>query len=227
MALHYHGLPLTPASLLDLLAGKNVCISYATARTSNILWALRYAQSIMWDNGAFSIFTQGNGALNPFEFYSWVEPYLGHPHWAVVPDVIDGSIEQQRELTKTWPFPKDLGAPVWHLGLSMDYLFELIDAWPRVCLGSSGQYWDVGSETWERRMDEVFNQLARTRRHMPHLHGLRMLGQLGKRWPLASADSVNVSRNFKSSGQCPGCMATQIDQVNSPLSWSIQEDLFV
>jgi hypothetical protein len=43
-------------------------------------------------------------------------------------------------MVKTWPFPRALGVPVWHLGLPIDYLLELVDDWGRVALGSSGQY---------------------------------------------------------------------------------------
>lgn len=56
----------------------------------------------MLDNGAFSAKTRGL----PFDlpgFYAWAEAHLAHPHWAVVPDVIDGTVEQQREMVKTWP----------------------------------------------------------------------------------------------------------------------------
>jgi hypothetical protein len=218
MAIHYHGLPLTPTGALDRLAGKHVCVSFATARPSQTEWALRRAQGIMWDNGAFSAFTQGQ-AFDEGGFYAWVEPFLAHPHWAVVPDVIDGSIEQQRELAARWPFDRALGAPVWHLALPLDYLLELADAWPRVCLGSSGVYWQIGSAAWQRRMDEVFEYLAKHRRTVPWVHGLRMLGQIGDRWPMASADSTNVARNYKDNEECPGCMSHRIDIINGPLRW--------
>lgn len=217
MALHYHGLPITPASRLDELAGKHVCISYATARPSNIKWAMANAQSIMWDNGAFTFFRQG-GRLNVPAFYRWLNRKLGHPNWAVVPDVIDGSVEEQRELIATWPFDKTLGAPVWHLGLPFDYLLELADNWPRICFGSSGEYWKIGSPAWEQRMDEAFDELARRRRALPWVHGLRMLSKLGDRWPLASADSVNVTRN-RHNGYCAGCKSHRIDTKNGPIEW--------
>lgn len=226
MALHYHGLPLTPAEKLELLNGKNVCISHATARKSQTDWALKNAQSVMWDNGAFTFFRQG-GNIDLNVFYSWLEDKLGHPHWAVIPDVIGGTEEQQKEMLKTWVFPRELGAPVWHLGLSFDYLLFLVDNYPKVCLGSSDKYWKVGGQEWQQRMDDTFDFLSSKRKQLPWLHGLRMLAQLKERWPLSSADSVNVSRNYKSRGVCPGCMASQIDSTNPPLIWKHkQEQLF-
>jgi hypothetical protein len=222
MALHYHGLPLTPTKNLELINGKNVCISHATAYKGCIEWALKHAQSIMWDNGAFSFYNKG-GKINIPSFYSWLEDKLGHPHWAVIPDVIGGTEEQQKELLLTWPYPKEYGAPVWHLGLSFDYLLYLVDNYPKVCLGSSDKYWKVGGKEWSNRMDETFNYLVSKRRYLPWLHGLRMLNQLKNKWPLASADSVNVARNYKTRGVCPGCMANQIDKHNPPLFWQITE----
>jgi hypothetical protein len=67
--------------------------------------------------------------------------------------------------------------------------------------------------TWERRMDEVFNHLAR-RGRLPWLHGLRMLGQI-RSWPLASADSTNVAQNFGRDTGCAYCKAKQINR-NQP-----------
>ena len=214
MALHYHGLPITPAAKLDALMGKHVCISFATARASNISWALQHAQSILWDNGAFS--THRSGTVYDAEaFYRWVEPFLVHPHWAVIPDVIDGDELKQEALLKTWGFSRNLGAPVWHLHESLNRLRRLTAEWPRVCLGSSGQYWSVGSTAWKNRMDEAFTAIQRENSGA-WIHGLRMLSQIGKQWPLASADSVNVARNAHR-GYCPGCKSHRIDVVNGPL----------
>ena len=59
MTIHYHGLPLTPEVILLDLAGKHVCISYATKRDAQVQTCLRLMQSIMFDNGAFTIHTGG------------------------------------------------------------------------------------------------------------------------------------------------------------------------
>lgn len=199
--------------LLDL-AGRHVCISYATQRPAQTEISVRRMQSIMFDNGAFTLHQQG-GKLNEAAYYRWIAPLLGHPHWAVVPDVIDGEVDDQRALLRTWPFPRELGAPVWHLGLSIDYLLELTDNWPRICFGSSRQYWKVGSPIWQRRMDEATEAIFKRRQHAPWLHGLRMMAQAGKRWPLASVDSVNVARNYKSYEDRPAMVAHRLDIVNN------------
>ena len=220
MMIHYHGTPLTPRAELMKLAGRHFCVSFAEPRDADV--AVQIGQSVMWDNGAFSAFTKGA----PFDergFYAWVEPRLGHPHWAVVPDVIDGSIEDQRALTSRWPFDKALGAPVWHMGLPVDWLLELADGWPRLCFGSTAAYWQVGSPAWARRADAAFNALER-RGLRPWVHMLRGLGLGRCRWPFASADSVNVARNFKSAGMCPAAMAGAIDAVQTPHQWTLQPE---
>ena len=161
-------------------------------------------------------------------YYAWLEPRLGHPHWAIIPDVIDGQMEDQVELVATWPFDKALGAPVWHMGLPISYLLHLAENWPRICFGSSGQYWQVGSDSWCRRADEAFNALEQ-RGLRPWIHMLRGLDLCGDRWPFASADSVNVARNFKRNLVCPERMARRIDAVQNPIRWHIrasQGDMF-
>jgi hypothetical protein len=223
--IHYHGTPLTPRSELIKMAGKSFCVSFAEPRDAE--WCLANGQAVMWDSGAFSAFTKGK-TVDWAKYYAWLDPLLGHPHWGVVPDVIDGSVEAQRGLVATWPFSKELGAPVWHMALPISYLIDLANHWPRICFGSSGAYWQVGSEKWERRADEAFNALE-SRGLRPWIHMLRGLALCGDRWPFASADSVNVARNFKDSNTCPERMARRIDAIQSPIRWTLraeQKDMF-
>lgn len=224
--MHYHGTPITPRGQLEHMAGRLFCVSYAAPQ--DLATCLRIGQGVMLDNGAFSAKTRGA----PFDrdgFYAWAEPHLAHPHWGVVPDVIDGTVEQQREMVASWPFRREFGIPVWHLGLPIDYLLELCDDWGRVCFGSAGAFWKIGGAAWCGRMDEAFNALVNTFGRVPWVHGLRMLGQAEGPWPLASADSANVGRNFKDGIVCAECMARRIDAVNPPTLWTerpVQEDAF-
>ena len=214
--IHYHGTPITPNWALESMAGQHFCVSFA--RPDNLKTCLRIGQSLMLDNGAFSAKTRG-ADFDPVAFYQWIDPLLAHPHWGVVPDVIDGSVEQQREMVRTWPFPRTLGMPVWHLALPIDYLLELVDGWGWVALGSSGQYWQVGSPAWAARMDEAFNALSRAHARLPWTHGMRMLAQGTEQWPLSSADSTNVALHHAEQTQCAGCMAKRINKCNPPSAW--------
>lgn len=220
MTIHYHGTPLTPRDQLWLMAGKNFCVSYANPADADI--CLRIGQSVMWDNGAFSLFTKGK-AVDWTGYYSWLEKRLGHPHWAVIPDVIDGDVEDNAQLVKQWPHRKELGVPVWHMADPLETLLDFAQEFPKVCLGSSGAYWQVGSEAWCRRCDEAFNELAR-RGPMPWVHMLRGMAVAGKRWPFASVDSVNVARNYKDTNSCPEAMARVIDSVQCPIKWKTQPE---
>ena len=214
--IHYHGTPITPREQLLRMAGRHFCVSFSEPRDLDT--CLRIGQSVMLDNGAFSAFTRG-AAFDLAGYYGWLEPVLAHPHWAVVPDVIDGPEAEQIAMLRSWPFAAELAAPVWHLGLPIDYLLWLADHWPRICFGSSAAYWDVGSPAWCGRMDEAFNALARRRGSLPWVHGLRMLGQAGERWPLASADSTNVAQNHKRDTGCAECKAATLDAIQCRADW--------
>lgn len=223
--IHYHGTPLTPRSELLKMAGKHFCVSYAHPADAD--WCLMHGQSVMWDNGAFSAYTKG-APFDPLAFARWVEPRLGHPHWAVIPDVIDGDVAAQRDLMRTWPHPRELSAPVWHMALPIERLIELADNWPRICFGSSGAYWQVGSDAWARRCDQAWNALTQHGLR-PWVHMLRGLDLAGDKWPFASADSVNVARNYKDRRMCPERMARIIDARQTPHVWAVrptQPDMF-
>lgn len=109
------------------------------------------------------------------------------------------------------------------MALPIDWLIELADRWPRIAFGSSGSYWQIGSDLWERRCDEAWNALER-RGLRPWVHMMRGLDLCGDRWPFASADSVNVARNFKRNGVCPERMARIIDARNSPVQWRVRPE---
>ena len=226
MTIHYHGTPLTPRSALMQMAGKHFCVSFADPRDASV--CLQIGQSVMWDNGAFSAFTQGKPLDIP-GYIAWLDPILHAPHWAVIPDVIDGTVDQQREMVEGWPYPAHLSAPVWHLGLDLEWLIELAEKFPRICFGSSGRYWQVGSPDWCKRVDAAFDALSKRHSRLPHIHMLRGLAMCGDRWPFASADSVNVARNFKDDNTDPERMARRIDAVQCPIRWTLypeQEGLF-
>jgi len=229
--IHYHGTPLTPRLDLMKMAGKSFCVSFAHPNDAD--WCLQNGQSVMLDNGAFTTFKKGV-KFDVKAFSEWVEPKLGHPHWAVIPDVIGGDESEQKDQISRWNHPKELSAPVWHMNLSIDWLVELASNWPKICFGSSGKYWQVGSELWSRKADEAFNALEK-RGLRPWVHMMRGLSMCGEIWPFASADSVNVALNFKGSKSrgyepvCPERMARNIDARQCPNKWVIkplQRNLF-
>ncbi len=219
--IHYHGTPLTPKENLYKMAGKHFCVSFADPRNAEI--CMQIGQSVMWDNGAFTTYTSGK-KFNSDNYYKWLEDKLGHPHWAVIPDVIGGDEKENKEFLQTWPYSKNYGVPVWHLHLSLEYLVDLCNDYPKVCFGSSGQYWQVGSASWEQRVNDAFNELDKKFKTMPWIHMLRGLNMSGKHYPFASADSVNVARNYKSLNRCPEKMAREIDSIQCPIGWNQKQE---
>ncbi len=221
MTVHYHGTPITPLEQLDNMAGFDFCISYA--HPQDLRWCLKNAQQIMFDNGAFSIWTKG-GTLDVDGYNRWLAPILRPPHFAVIPDVIGGSVEENNALIDAWPRAWDhVGAPVWHLNEPLEQLLDLVGAgWQRVCFGSAGEYRTIGTAAWCRRMDEAFNELQHEYGPvLPWIHGLRMMDQMD-RWPLASVDSTNVAQNWKRDTGCARCKAEPINARQVPSDWTLQ-----
>lgn len=199
------------------MRGKNFCVSFA--RPDDLETVLKIGQSVMFDNGAFSAKTNGY-EFNEKKYYDWVDKYVCPPHWAVIPDVIDGSIDQQRDKISKWYFSKNISCPVYHLHLNLDWLWELVNEFPKVAIGSSGIFWQVNSQPWRQRMDQVFEFLEKKGNSCCWLHGMRMLNLSGDIYPLASADSTNVARNFKDLGIHPLKFADRIDVLQTPKKFS-------
>jgi hypothetical protein len=215
--IHYHGTPITPREQLLRMEGRHFCVSYA--QDQDLKTCLRIAQSVIFDNGAFSTWKRGR----PFDeegYIAWLVPILHQPHWAVVPDVIDGDEAANDAMLLRWPYGRELGAPVWHMHESIPRLLHLADRWPKVCIGSSAEYATIGTPTWCGRMDEAFNALTARHARLPWIHGLRMLGQAGNEWPLASADSTNVAQNWKRDTGCAECKAGALDGIQPPSLWN-------
>lgn len=186
--LHYHGTPITPRSALATMTGRHFCVSFMAPNDLN--WCLQHGASVMLDNGAFSAWTRGI-TINWNSFYDWVEPNLRHPHWAVLPDVIDGDEKANDNLLTLNRLPKEFVAPVWHLHESLDRLRKLADEWPRLCFGSSGEFATPGNAPWIRRIDKAWDVLAQSNRK-PWVHMLRAMKEASQgAWPFC------VSRQHK------------------------------
>lgn len=223
MTIHYHGTPITPRSkLVSDMLGCCFCVSYSDPRDVKICHQI--GQSVMLDNGAFSFWKTGK--LTDWDgFYSWADQWLDcATTWAVIPDVIDGEVYQNEDLIRKWPFG-DRGAPVWHMHESISRLLELLDAWPRVCIGSSERYSQILSMGWQRRIDEAFNAIVKRHQRIPWIHMLRGMQLARKEWPFASLDSTDIARNHNLPQNTPEEMARRWDQIQCPIGWLPREQL--
>ena len=193
--IHYHGgRHSTWQVAVAIWKRRHALVSYADPQQVAI--AADVAQSFALDNGAFSVWKQGID-INWISYYEWVEQWWRHPgfDWAVIPDVIDGDEAANDRLVEDWPFGRNAGVPVWHLHESLERLAGLAGEWPRVALGSSGQFATPGTASWWGRMQQVMDTICRAGRPVVKIHGLRMLSpHIVEHVPLASADSAYVSR---------------------------------
>lgn len=174
----------------------------------------------MLDNGAFSKWKQGTVTNWP-AYYEWAEEWLSYPTtWAVVPDEIDAGAEAQDALLAQWPFG-ERGVPVWHMDEPIDRLLALCDGWPKVCIGSTSQYAEVLSPSWERRMDEAWDEIAKRHHFLPWVHMLRGMNCCARRWPFASVDSTDIARNHNQPQNTPRKMAERWDKMQCPGVWRV------
>lgn len=197
--IHYHGLPITPATAAEAaIHSGHAFVSFRHA--DQLAIAVEVAQSFAIDNGAFSAWRSGSPVMDWSEFYAWAGECRKIPScdFAVIPDVIDGGEADNDALLAEWPLPRWFGAPVWHMHESLARLERLAADWPRVCIGSSGEYAIVGSAAWWSRIGQAMRVVCDDDgRPGCRLHGLRMLDpSVFTRLPFASADSTNIGRNI-------------------------------
>jgi hypothetical protein len=161
----------------------------------------------------------------------------------LIPDLIDGSEADNDALIADSDLKPRFGCPIWHLHESLNKLERLVWNWPRVALGSSGEFAEIGTFRWWSRMAEAMTVCCdREGFPLTRLHGLRMLDpQIVRSFPFASADSTNVARNIGLDQRWTGSytpineagravvIADRIEAVNSPHRWvrfETQQTLF-
>lgn len=212
----YHGGPITP----DVVAasfwkGRHGLISFAHPDQVTIVASA--ADSFVLDNGAFSMWRVGKKPDWNL-YYRWVAEWKQHPgfDWAIIPDVIDGTEQQNDALLSEWPYPT-IGVPVWHLHESLERLEILITSFPRVAFGSSGKWANPGTKDWWIRMEEAMKVACDERgRPISKLHGLRMLRRsILARIPFSSADSSTVARNIGIDKNWKGYLQPRNKQVRA------------
>lgn len=195
----YHGLPITPiTTAVAAISGGHAFVSFANPEQLGI--ALECCESIACDNGAWPKHKRGEKMDSWIPYYEWLTQFQHHPafDFAIIPDVIDGRESENVSLIEQWPLSKLKGCPVWHLNESLEFLEQLTLNWPRVALGSSGDYASIGTEKWFDRMNDAMGVLC-DENGMPKtkIHGLRMLDvEIFTRFPFSSADSTNIARNI-------------------------------
>lgn len=235
----YQGLPITPetAAVVTLMGGHGFP-SHSEPRNYLAMCA-EICQSFAIDNGAFPAWNAGRPIKDWRPFYEWADAARRLPNcdFSVIPDIIEGATEADQDaLIAEWPFPKWFGAPVWHMHESLARLERLATSWPRVCLGSSGEFAVIGTAAWWGRMSQAMRVVCDDEgRPLCKLHGLRMLDpEVFTRLPLSSADSTNIGRNIGIDQAWRGTytpptkearaqvMRARIESHNSPARWGFK-----
>lgn len=197
--IHYHGLPITPMTAAEVaVRAGHAFVSYAYPQQLGL--AVAVCQSLAVDCGAYTAWKAKRPVTDWSGYYEFAASAKRLPmcDFVVVPDVIDGTEADNDALLVEWPLPKWFGAPVWHLHESFNRLARLVADWPRVCFGSSGEYAQIGTRSWWRRMEHAMRVVCDDAGQPAcRLHGLRMLDpNVFSRFPFASADSVNIGLNI-------------------------------
>jgi hypothetical protein len=240
-----HGTPITPNTLLDQLHGASFCVSYwVSTQLRRIIPLLAPDSVLLLDNGAFSVWQENlrrrrrglsDIVMNDAYwtgFYSWALPIIDKVPQAIliIPDVIDGSVEENIRLVSTTPveIPRDRTMPVWHLHEPFSYLEWLMSDFGNIAFGSSGPFAQVGTPIWEGRIAETLSFMETicaddsNAQFMPRTHMMRGLGLLRREsHPFSTADSTNIARNHCRSTGTYGhvaAMRARIEQHRFPSS---------
>jgi len=209
-----YGLPLNPMPALEQLRGASFCVSYGTRQKlgKQLDQAIDLVGSegiLLVDNGAFSAWQSGVDTMNDEAylegFAEWANDILDRcpQAVAVLPDVIDGTEQQNAQLIAetTYLFDDtDRVMPIWHMHESIGYLLHLCEGFGYVGIGSSGAYAKPRSAAWRARIAEVFAAIDQWEIDgegayvRPRIHMMRAQ-EMAHLYPFDSSDSTNVARN--------------------------------
>ncbi len=199
--IHYHGSPMSGDKFdrVKFFNGRHAMVSFAAHGDLAVIADV--CQTFCIDNGAFSIWNKG-GEIDVDKYYDFLRMWHLHPAYdfCLIPDVIDGNEEDNKNMLKEFPSDIRRGVPVWHLHESIEYLEYMVDNYDMIALGSSGDYSCPNTSKWWERINEAFivicDELGRPK---VRVHGLRMLNpDVFTKLPFYSTDSTNAVRNASS-----------------------------
>lgn len=240
--IHYHGTPIggSRQDVARFLVGRHALIPFG--RQDDLGAVLEFCQSFVLDNGAFSHWKAGKGAIDFEAYWQWAHSLYKHPSfdWCLIPDIIDGTEAENESLVLKWVRAggKAKGVPIWHLHESLEWLEWLVGNFEIIAIGSSGQWKTPGTKAWWSRIEEVMRVVCYSD-GSPRckLHGLRMLNPaIFTKMPLSSADSTNAAVNCGSlsrfgmykpatSSQRAAVIADRIEANNSSAIWVSESQL--
>lgn len=209
VTVHYHGGPIwgdkdcpTDWLIKALYRDSGALVSFA--RMDQLKKIVNIPCKLVLDNGAFSKWKKAKSTGKVVcwdaewkKYYDVVGQWYSRIEWFIIPDVIEGTEEENDRLIEQVPvWLMDKAVPVWHSVESLERLLTLCKKFDRVAIGCCGPHGSIRSKAWKARMDEVFDFLFIQNYVEVKLHGLRMLdGRVLSMYPFDSADSTNVATN--------------------------------
>lgn len=210
-----HGTPITGRPILEHLGARNYLVNHFTPQDDEwvdenaIAWAGDNGVFPMWQGAMKEALERGerfDGVVYTQERYQsfitwgrrWCLEGSGRCKWLAIPDPIGTSTQELDAFLSMWPPElKDFGVPVYHLDDPIDRAIMLLRNFGRMCIGATGEYKVIPSETFCQRMDELFDAIWEAFGYIPDIHMFRGLQLLKPEfiWPIKSADSTDVARN--------------------------------
>lgn len=196
--IRYHGGPITPKeAAINAWRDGHAMISFANQQQVDL--AFEVAGEVVLDNGAFTLWKAGKGKIDIPAYLDFVGLWRFHPAfgWCVIPDVIDGDEDENSKLVDEWPLDRAVSVPVWHMHESVQYLERLVADFPRVAIGSSGEFATPGTPRWQTRIAEAMEVACTDGMPLVKLHGLRQMDpEIFSVVPYSSVDSCGLARNI-------------------------------
>ena len=154
----------------------------------------------MIDNGAFSIWMQNKKrgkkkTISWDPYYTWIDSIYADITEFILPDVIDGSEEDNDALLTECNLMN--GIPVWHVNESFERLGRLASDYPYIAFGSAGEFSTLGTEKWNKKVSTAMSLLSdKDGVPLVKVHMLRCLNhKIFGNFAFHSGDSTNLARN--------------------------------
>jgi len=236
----YYGTPITPNRIFDEIFedGRNCLIPFPNPQ--NLKRAVGKCSKIIVDNGAFTLWRKG-GNIDWDKYYSFIEKTIDELEFFFIPDVIDGSEEENDNLIFEYfeKYQKDYdysikgycginkllkkGVPIWHINESFERLERLMNRFNYIAIGSAGEYRDLGTDKWHKRMNKTMKILCdKDGSPKVRIHMLRCLNpDIFLLYPFHSGDSTGLAQNHSRDGWRK--IVAGIEKYNSPKQYTFKK----
>lgn len=229
----YHGTPITSKNnsvFKEVMPTRNALVSYANP--GDLKRAITICDKIIIDNGAFTTWNKVkkgkiesiNWVAHWEKYYLWVAVMLHKIDYFFIPDVIDGSEDENNELIKEFirknNYKKtemvEKAIPIWHVNESIRRLKRLMSEFNYIAFGSAGEFGTLGTKEWHIKMNEAMKAVCDADGEPKiKIHMLRCLNpDIFLQYPFYSGDSTTLAQNHSRDGAWN--IIRRIEKYDSP-----------